>query len=132
MDDFNVFWCPSPSVFSPEQHTLSHRIIRRDKDGVPKAKKRVTFPDDDMLVCIREIPRREDAQSPLSEELEPCDPEKLAKEVVLMVDSSKLNTCSEYFFAELKDITHIITDNGASAESVAALRSHGCKVTLAQ
>ena len=57
---------------------------------------------------------------------------QLAEEVVLMVDSSKLNTSSEYFFAELKDLTHIITDSGASPECVKALRSQGCKVTIAE
>jgi DeoR/GlpR family transcriptional regulator of sugar metabolism len=57
---------------------------------------------------------------------------QFAKEVVLMVDSSKLNTCSEYFFAEFKNLHHIITDNGASTESVDALRRHGCKVTVAE
>lgn len=54
-----------------------------------------------------------------------------AEEVVLMVDSSKLNTSSEYFFADLNTITHIITDIEASPEHVEALRSHGCKVTIA-
>ena len=57
---------------------------------------------------------------------------QFAEKVVLMVDSSKLNTCSEYFFAELKDLTHIITDSEASPECVEALRSQGCKVTIAQ
>ncbi|MFQ3224152.1 MAG: DeoR/GlpR family transcriptional regulator of sugar metabolism [Lentimonas sp.] len=57
---------------------------------------------------------------------------QFAQEVVLMIDSSKLNTCSEYFFAELKDLTHIITDSEASPECVETLRAKGCKVTLAQ
>lgn len=57
---------------------------------------------------------------------------QVAEEVVLMIDSSKLNVSSEYFFAELKDLTHIITDSEASPESVEALRSQGCKVTIAQ
>ena len=45
-----------------------------DKNGNPK--KRVQFMDDDQLVRILEIPPRE--ESPLLEELEPCDPNKLA------------------------------------------------------
>ncbi|CAA6679137.1 MULTISPECIES: DeoR/GlpR family DNA-binding transcription regulator [unclassified Lentimonas] len=57
---------------------------------------------------------------------------QLAQEVVLMVDSSKFNTCSEYFFAELTDLTHIITDSEASPEYVEALRAQGCKVTIAE
>jgi DeoR/GlpR family transcriptional regulator of sugar metabolism len=56
---------------------------------------------------------------------------QLANEVVLMIDSSKLNRCSEYFFAELKDINHIITDSEASPEYIQALRDQGCKVTVA-
>jgi DeoR/GlpR family transcriptional regulator of sugar metabolism len=56
---------------------------------------------------------------------------QLAEQVVLMVDSSKLNTSSEYFFAELKELTHIITDSEASPECIEALRRKGCKVTIA-
>ena len=54
-----------------------------------------------------------------------------AEEVILLVDSSKLNESSEYFFAKLNDITHIITDNGATPTYIDALKSHGCKVTIA-
>ena len=57
---------------------------------------------------------------------------QVAQEVVLMVDSSKLNISSEYFFAELTDLTHIITDSEASPKFVKALRSKGCTVTIAQ
>jgi DeoR/GlpR family transcriptional regulator of sugar metabolism len=57
---------------------------------------------------------------------------QLAEQVVLMVDSSKLNSCSEYFFAELKNLDHIITDSDAPTECVKALRSQGCTVTIAQ
>ena len=56
---------------------------------------------------------------------------QLAQEVVLMVDSSKFNTCSEYFFAELKNLTHIITDSEAAPECVDALRKQGVTVTIA-
>ena len=57
---------------------------------------------------------------------------QLAKEVVLMIDSSKLNRSSEYFFAELKDLNHIITDSEASPDCIQALRSQGCTVTIAE
>jgi len=56
---------------------------------------------------------------------------QLAEQVVLMVDSSKLNSCSEYFFAELKDLNHIITDSGADPESIETLRRQGCTITIA-
>ena len=51
-----------------------------------KKAKRVSFRHDDNLVEILEIPCR--GQSPLSEELEPCDPEKLARDVAgLKIDN---------------------------------------------
>jgi len=57
---------------------------------------------------------------------------QVAQEVVLLVDSTKFNTDSEYFFASLRDITHIITDSDANPEFVEDLRTQGCQVTLAQ
>ena len=57
---------------------------------------------------------------------------QVAEEVVLLIDSSKLNESSEYFFAELKDITQIITDSEATQQCIEALKSQGCKVTIAQ
>ncbi|WPJ95890.1 DeoR/GlpR family DNA-binding transcription regulator [Coraliomargarita algicola] len=57
---------------------------------------------------------------------------QIAQQVVLLVDSTKLNKNSEYFFANLRDITEIITDDGAPTEFVQDLRAEGCTVTIAQ
>lgn len=57
---------------------------------------------------------------------------KCAQKVVLLVDSSKLNKQSEYFFAALNDLNHIITDSGASPKCLEALQRQGCKVTIAE
>ena len=57
---------------------------------------------------------------------------QLAEKVVLLVDSSKLGNCSEYFFAELADLTTLITDDGADSTQVEKLRSEGCEVILAR
>jgi DeoR/GlpR family transcriptional regulator of sugar metabolism len=56
---------------------------------------------------------------------------QMAQEVILLVDSSKFNKNSEYFFASLRDISQIITDSDADPEFVEKLRTQGCKVTLA-
>jgi len=56
---------------------------------------------------------------------------QLAQEVVLLVDSSKLNKQSEYFFAQLNQLTKIITDNKADPKLVSSLRSQGCEVIIA-
>lgn len=57
---------------------------------------------------------------------------QMAQQVVLLVDSTKFNQHSEYYFASLRDIAHIITDYGADPEFVEDLRTHGCTVTIAQ
>ena len=57
---------------------------------------------------------------------------RVAEEVVLLVDSEKFNRRSEYFFAGLEDIGHVITDDGADPEFVRALRAAGRTVTLAE
>lgn len=57
---------------------------------------------------------------------------QVAQKVVLLVDSTKFNQHSEYFFASLRDITEIITDGGADPEFVEDLRTQGCTVTIAQ
>ena len=57
---------------------------------------------------------------------------QMAQKVVLLIDSSKFNQQSEYYFASLRDITEIITDNGANPEFVEDLRTQGCTVTIAQ
>lgn len=69
------------SVKSENSETPSVSVsVASSVSSQTKQKKRVSFPDDvESLVSIREIPPRED--SPLSEELEPCDPEKLAEEL---------------------------------------------------
>ncbi|MGZ0654280.1 DeoR/GlpR family DNA-binding transcription regulator [Coraliomargarita sp. W4R53] len=56
---------------------------------------------------------------------------QMAQEVVLLVDSTKLNKSSEYFFASLRDISEIITDSGANPKFVEDLRTQGCTVTIA-
>lgn len=56
---------------------------------------------------------------------------EMAEEVVLLVDSSKLNQRSEYFFASAEDISSIITDSDADPKFVEDLRSRGYKVVIA-
>jgi DeoR/GlpR family transcriptional regulator of sugar metabolism len=55
-----------------------------------------------------------------------------AEEVVLLVDSSKINFRSEYFFATVKQLDRIITDRGIQAEAAAAIRECGLKLTIAE
>lgn len=55
-----------------------------------------------------------------------------AEEVVMLVDSSKFDQRSEYFFANLKDISLFITDSDADPKFIASLREKGCAVTIAQ
>ncbi len=55
----------------------------------------------------------------------------LAEEVVLLVDSSKLNQQSEYFFAPSKRISRIITDKGIHNKQADAIRGCGVKLTIA-
>lgn len=54
-----------------------------------------------------------------------------AENTVLLVDSSKLNQRSEYFFADPSEISEIITDVGADAETINRIRSNGHKITIA-
>lgn len=54
-----------------------------------------------------------------------------ADEVVLLVDSSKFNHRSEYYFAEVAAIDHIVTDSGISDKSAAQIRVKGIKLTIA-
>jgi DeoR/GlpR family transcriptional regulator of sugar metabolism len=56
---------------------------------------------------------------------------ELAEEVVLLVDSKKLNQRAEYFFAETSCINRVITDKAADPVILAALRNEGCEITLA-
>lgn len=55
----------------------------------------------------------------------------VAEEVVLLVDSTKFGKRSEYFFASLNSIDHIITDTGADPAMLEALQEKGCKITVA-
>jgi DeoR/GlpR family transcriptional regulator of sugar metabolism len=55
-----------------------------------------------------------------------------AEEVVLLVDSSKINFRSEYFFATVQHLDRIITDRGIDAEAAAAIRNCGLNLTIAE
>ena len=56
---------------------------------------------------------------------------QFAENVVLLMDSSKLNHRSEYFFADPAEITEIITDSGADPKVVQRIRELGPKITIA-
>ena len=56
---------------------------------------------------------------------------QFAEEVVLLMDSTKFNRRSEYFFAALDQVSRIITDRDADAATVATIRAAGIEVTLA-
>lgn len=56
---------------------------------------------------------------------------QFAEENVLLVDSTKLNKRSEYFFAEVERINHIITDSEIDPHTAEAIRAHGKKLTIA-
>lgn len=57
---------------------------------------------------------------------------QFAKEVVLLIDSSKFAIHSEYYFAEPRNISRIITDSSIPAELATEIRSKGIKLTIAQ
>jgi len=57
---------------------------------------------------------------------------RMADEVVLLVDSSKFDQRSEYFFAAAERITHIITDNEADPQMLEAIRAKGIAVTIGE
>ncbi|WP_269522843.1 DeoR/GlpR family DNA-binding transcription regulator [Coraliomargarita parva] len=56
---------------------------------------------------------------------------QLAESVVLLVDSTKLNQRSEYFFAGHESISLIITDSNADPKTIETLRNMGCAVEIA-
>ena len=56
---------------------------------------------------------------------------QFAENVVLLVDSSKLNERSEYFFADPTEITEIVTDSAADPKLIKKIRKLGIKLTLA-
>lgn len=53
-----------------------------------------------------------------------------ADEVVLLIDSSKFNYRSEYFFAGIEDIDHIITNDGIDTKLASEIRRKGLKLTI--
>lgn len=57
---------------------------------------------------------------------------QFADEVVLLVDSTKLNQRSEYFFSSLDQLSQIITDANADPSAVRQLIAAGCSVTIAE
>ncbi|MFU8847732.1 MAG: DeoR/GlpR family DNA-binding transcription regulator [Opitutales bacterium] len=57
---------------------------------------------------------------------------QMAEEVILLIDSSKLMQRSEYFFAEIEQLTRIITDKAADPMVIRRLISKGCSVTVAE
>lgn len=54
----------------------------------------------------------------------------MAEQVVLLVDSSKVNRRSEYFFAGIESFSHIITDSDIDSKTLERLKAH-CPVTVA-
>lgn len=57
---------------------------------------------------------------------------EIADEVVLLLDSTKLDKQSEYFFAGLNQLSKIVTDSDADPHYVNLLRSRGCTVIIAE
>ena len=55
-----------------------------------------------------------------------------ADEVVLLIDSSKFNQSSEYFFAGVKEFDHVITDSGIDRGMVDEIRATGLQLTIAE
>ena len=53
------------------------------------------------------------------------------REVVIVTDSSKFDDVSLVTFADIPAIHHLITDDGAPADVLDALRTRGVQVTLA-
>jgi DeoR family fructose operon transcriptional repressor len=56
---------------------------------------------------------------------------QFAEEVVLLIDSSKFNRRSEYYFAEVGRISRIITDRNIDPLIAAEIRAKGMKLTIA-
>ena len=57
---------------------------------------------------------------------------QLADEVVLLIDSSKINAHSEYYFASSDQITQVITDNRIKSETANAIRANGMNLVIAK
>lgn len=56
---------------------------------------------------------------------------EIAEEVALLVDSTKFNQQSEYYFAGPEKIHRIITDNGIDPQLAAHIRELGIELTIA-
>ncbi len=54
-----------------------------------------------------------------------------AEETVLLVDSTKFNQSADYFFANLNQISRIITDNGIPAKVAKEFSTAGCELIIA-
>lgn len=57
---------------------------------------------------------------------------QFSEEVVLLIDSSKFNERSEYYFVEISRISRIITDSGIRPDLAVEIRSKGVKLTIAE
>lgn len=55
-----------------------------------------------------------------------------AENVILLADSSKFNKRSDYFFAHLDQVNHIITDTDIDPDVAVAFRAAGCVITIAE
>ena len=56
---------------------------------------------------------------------------QFADNVVLLVDSSKFDQRSEYFFAGLEQISRIVTDKNIAPDIAADLKAKGIALTIA-
>ena len=56
---------------------------------------------------------------------------QFAEEIVLLIDSSKFNQHSEYYFASAEQITRIITDDKIEPSIADAIHAKGIKLTIA-
>ena len=57
---------------------------------------------------------------------------KHAEKVILLIDSSKLNKQSDYFFAKVDLITQIITDSNIDPALISEINASGIKLTIAE
>ncbi len=56
---------------------------------------------------------------------------EMAKEVYLLIDSTKFGVQSEYYFASVESLDHIVTDSRVDPEVAAEIRRRGIKLTIA-
>ena len=57
---------------------------------------------------------------------------QFAEKVVLLIDSSKFTNKSEYFFARVEAIHHVITDSGIPEDLAEKIRAKGIALTIAE